>query len=265
MFRIRKQIQAYSGNRILRFLMLIILIAVTQSLSIQAIAETRNSNSEAINALTPYSVEYILKSKQYKMSTKAHRSLSIDKNNVATLEQNASLFIAKVSQTSKFKLSSSACELTNINYRYERTIFGKHKSYKVDFDFNNKQLIENNDGKQKTLPLEKGFYDELSYQELLRCELMNNPEVKIGDVFEYSIRTKGKNKQYKFLVAGEEILDTRVGKLNTIKLTRERDIQDEDAENFFWFAKDYDYLVVKIYQKDDDDTLSLDINELNDD
>lgn len=227
-------------------------------------AETSPENSQEDNfkPIKAYSAEYILKSQQYKMSAKAKRSLSFDENNIATLELKASLFIAKVNQSSKFLLSDNACTLGNINYRYDRTIFGKHKSYKIDFDFGNKKLIENNDGKKQTLPLDNSFYDELSYQELLRCELMNKSDLKIGDMFEYSVRTKGKNKQYIFKITDEETLDTRIGKLATIKLTRIRDKQEESEENFIWFAKEHNYLLVKIFQKDEDDTLHLDISEL---
>lgn len=229
---------------------------------VHAQEEANTGDTSTFKPLNSYSVEYGLKSKHYKMSAKATRTFKINDENIASLEQSASILIAKISQQSKFKLDTQSCMLSNISYRYDRSIFGKRKSYKINFDYDNKQVVENNDGKKKTFPLEKAAYDELSYQELLRCQLMNSNNIAAGQEFDYLVRTKGKDRLYQFVVEGEEKINTKIGELDTLKLTRIRDPEDKNDKNFIWFAKDHNYLLVKLYQEDEDDTLELDILDI---
>ena len=53
-----------------------------------------------------------------------------------------------------------------------------------------------------------------------------------------------KKKNYIFEVVGEEEIDTKLGKLKTLKLVRKR--EDSDRESIFWSAPEMHYLPVKI-------------------
>jgi len=58
-----------------------------------------------------------------------------------------------------------------------------------------------------------------------------------------------KLKQYRFEVVGEETLDTPLGKVTTIKVRRKEN-NNEEREIYAWFAKDFQYLLVRLQQEE---------------
>jgi hypothetical protein len=233
-------------------------ISLSSGLSVAA----EVSSEKAFSPIKAYEATYKLKSKKYKLSAKAKRSLSINDQGLATLNQNASLLMANISQTSEFLTKLDSCEVDSKHYAYKRKVFGKKKNYRVEFDQQNKQFLENNNGDKKTLPINVDMYDELSYQESLRCALKNSSEIKEDDAFEYVVRTKGKNKNYQFIISGEEKIDTKLGTVNAVKVSRVRSSKNEDEKSHIWFSKDHDFLLVKFFQQDKDDTFNLEIQKL---
>jgi len=211
-----------------------------------------------------YQAGYLLHWNKYKIKVKATRELLINDKGEATLKQNAATFAAKIDQQSNFTLSSTTCAFTANNYHYQRTVLGKKKLYRIEFNNNEKQFTEVNDNEKSQHELKTTLYDELSYQEALRCELINASELKPGTGFEYLVRTKGKNKAYQFKVAGFETITTKLGDLETVKVERLRSGTkgEELRETFIWFSKSHDYLIVKLQQVDGDDSYSLDIEHL---
>jgi hypothetical protein len=211
-----------------------------------------------------YKAGYLLHWNKYKIKVKATRQLQINDKGEATLKQNASTFAAKIDQQSNFKLSSSTCAFTANNYHYQRTVLGKKKLYRIEFNNNDKQFIEVNDNEKNQHEFKTTLYDELSYQEALRCELINASELKPDTAFDYLVRTKGKNKAYQFKVAGFETITTKLGDLETVKVERLRSGTkgEELRETFIWFSKKHDHLIVKLQQIDGDDSYGLEIEYL---
>jgi|GEM_PF-5951714 len=209
--------------------------------------------------LSNYQAEYKLKSSKYKLSAKAIRKLNIDAKGNTQLSQKSKIIIAKISQESRFKTHKNSCDITVEQYSYNRKIFGKKNNYHVSFDHNKNQFSEIENDRRQTLNYEDKLYDELSYQEALRCELQNKADIKIGDSFEYVVRTKGKNKTYHFKVNAFETLKNKLGTIKTVKVSRIRQNKDSKSNSHIWFSKDHQYLLVKFRQTNKDDTLSLDI------
>ena len=218
----------------------------------------------ALKMPTAYNAEYLLHWNKYKIKVKATRQLEINDKGAATLKQNAATFAAKIDQESNFQLSPTSCSLSANNYRYQRVVLGKKKIYRIEFNNREKQFIEVNDKDEKQHELKNTLYDELSYQEALRCELINAHELKTGMAFEYLVRTKNKNKPYQFKVADFETINTKLGELETIKLERLRsgNKDEEPRETFIWFSKKHNYLIVKLQQVDGDDSYGLEIQAL---
>lgn len=227
-----------------------------------ALAESPTPATNHFKPISAYSAQYQLKSSKYKITTTANRQLSINKNNVASLEQDASLFFAKIDQKSSFLLSNDSCDTLAQSYNFHQTVFGKKKDYRIYFDYEKNKFIENTNKKENINDIQGKLYDELSYQEALRCALKNQVEVKIGQEFSYMVRTKGKNKNYTFVVSQLEKLDTAIGQINSVKLSRIRNSEKENNNSQIWFSKDHDYLLVKFRQEDDDDVYALDIKNL---
>ena len=72
-----------------------------------------------------------------------------------------------------------------------------------------------------------------------------------------TVVNRGKHKTYQIKIIGEEVIDSPVGKLNTVKLSRSR--EGSDSETIVWLAKDWNYLIVRLEQTDEDDTYSLEL------
>jgi len=226
--------------------------------------EAEPAEAKKFIPITGYDAVYQLKSERYKISPSASRKLVVDKNGKATLSQRASILIASINQESVFQTNANSCNIESQNYAYQRTVMGKHKSYRIGFDHQSNTFVENYDGDSQTRKIKEQLFDELSYQEVLRCELQNiNGEIK-NQHFSYNVRTKGKNKVYDFEISGEEVLETALGKVETVKVSRIRDNADKDENSFIWFSKEHNYLLVKLIQEDDDDKLSLKISKLKD-
>jgi hypothetical protein len=97
--------------------------------------------------------------------------------------------------------------------------------------------------KRPPLPVGRPTYDKLSYQTQMRLDLLREPDLQH---LEYCVTNGVRNRIYSLERLGEEILDTPLGKLRTMKWQREGD--DDDRQVFVWFAPDWNFLVVRIDQ-----------------
>jgi len=57
---------------------------------------------------------------------------------------------------------------------------------------------------------------------------------------------------YDFRVLGEDKVSTKAGQVDAIKVERVRDPTQSKRETILWFAKDWDYLLVRLHQVETD-------------
>jgi F420-0:gamma-glutamyl ligase-like protein len=57
---------------------------------------------------------------------------------------------------------------------------------------------------------------------------------------------------YDFRVLGEEVVSTQAGQVDAIKVERVRDPTQTKRQTMLWFAKDWDYLLVRLHQVEKD-------------
>ena len=57
---------------------------------------------------------------------------------------------------------------------------------------------------------------------------------------------------YEFRVLGNDVVNTKAGKIQAIKVERVRDPSQSQRETQLWFAKDWDYLLVSLRQVEKD-------------
>ena len=162
---------------------------------------------------------------------------------------DADAILGSITETSDFTWKG---KVVPDKYSYVRTGMGKNRDYELQFDWQNK-LVTNLQN-HFALPLDSAqqIQDNLSYQVQLRQDLIagkNN--------FVYAITNGKKIHNYRFELAGEEVLDTPLGNVNTVKIKR---IQTSDnRETYAWFAKDFQYLLVRLQQEENDSTYTIDI------
>jgi hypothetical protein len=142
-----------------------------------------------------------------------------------------------------------------LEYVYQHTGIKQERNVVVTFDWEDMQITNSVNGSSWKMPAEEGVLDKLLYQYSIMQEM------KAGKTrFTYLIADGGKEKLYKFEAVGEEVIETPLGNLRTIKVVRHR--EDTDRKSTFWSAADYDYLPVKLENIDDGVKTVVMINSL---
>lgn len=193
-------------------------------------------------ALLPYQLTY--KASYNGMPITAVRELSVDESGVYTLKSKASNWLGRIEETGVFTLDEHN-DIVNQSYEYRRSVFGIKKTERLTYDHTQGKAFYQEGKKEKTVPLDQPFHSRFSYQLQLRRDLIDGKRE-----FVYPTLARGKTKIYRFTIAGEEKLETSLGKINTVKVIRVR--EGSERETALWFAKDWSYLLVKLWQREED-------------
>ena len=130
-----------------------------------------------------------------------------------------------------------------IEYVYHRHGGSKTRLVKLSFDWQHltvTNIIEDDHWRMEIPP---DAQDKLVYQLAIMYDLMNGKKK-----LEYKIADGGKLKDYNFAITGEEVLNTPLGKLKTVRLQRIGDRRDTTV----WCAPQLSYLPVRLEQQDTD-------------
>lgn len=163
-------------------------------------------------------------------------------------------FIGSLNEQSTFKLTADQ-QLLPIKYSYSRSVFGQDRSEMQNFDWQSSKVQYQKNGSAKTeLEIESGFLDMITHRLQLRLDLIAGKQV-----FSYPVISRGKLKQYDYRVVSEQILQTAIGPLNTVKV--ERVIDDTEKTVNVWLATDWDFLIVKLQQSQGKDGHHLELKD----
>ena len=161
--------------------------------------------------------------------------------------------LARVLETSEFSFAGD--QLKPIRYDYTRRGMGKSKQAFIAFDYGSKTL-QHQDGTSEFIG---GTLDKLSYQYQLTLDLANlASSERSSNTFEYVVADGDKLKNYRFEVAGEEVLTTPTGDILTVKIERVRE-HDSGRQTTFWLATDHDYLLTKFKQQGNGKSFELNL------
>jgi hypothetical protein len=182
----------------------------------------------------------------------ATRSLKLLDTQLMELRFEARSWLANIQEYSQFnwrndinKNSTGNNHLTPQHYNYQRKGLGKDRHANLTFDWPNKKVTNDVQGKRWSMALPELAMDKLGYQLQLRHDLINQQPLTA-----YKIADGGRLKTYKFERISNEVLNTPLGKINTTKIRRVR--EDSERTTQIWFANDWDYLIVKLQQTEKD-------------
>jgi hypothetical protein len=194
----------------------------------------------------------------FPINVDAQRSLRYQQDGSAVLTFEADSAIAGLQETSTFRFLENTIQ--PLQYRYLRTGLFKEPDRNQLFDWQNKQIV--NGDNQKVF--ENHWHDQV--QDNLSYNLQASIDLKSGKTqFTYPVFDRKKVKNFKFQLIGFEALKTNVGTLRTVKVEQIEKKKDK-KKTYIWFAKDYDYLLVRLKQKQKDgqtyqiDLTAADIN-----
>lgn len=213
---------------------------------------TKSSSTATSSApvpLQPYNAVYRIT--QGGISAEANRSLS-KAGDHWRLTQQASKWFITIAEESLIEVTDKG-DLRPLRYRYDNSVSSK-KNQRIEFDWQAGHATDKEYRKPYSLPLKEDYSDQLSAQLQLRQRLLSG---RVPTSWQQTIVKNGKVKTYKIEVLGEEVLSTDLGKVDTVKLRRTR--KGSSAETLVWLAKEWNYLIAKLEQLDDDDSLSLEL------
>ncbi|GAA5219269.1 DUF3108 domain-containing protein [Corallincola platygyrae] len=200
------------------------------------------TTSEAPAPVRPYHAEY----KVFRGGSEygsGKRTLKQVEDNLWYLETETNiswLFLSdKRNEKSWFEVHPD--RVTPIQYRQSREGTGPDFLSLVGFDHRLKKVKEFGDYDEFEAVYEDGILDGASYQ----FQMMRDIASGESDA-SYPLIMNGENKHYRYRVVGEEQLTTPMGDINTVKLERVR--SSKKRQTFVWLAKDYGYVVARIWQ-----------------
>lgn len=189
---------------------------------------------------TPFRAEYHADYKGLPVSATGVRELTVLPDGHYRFSSTARSFFASISEQTLFSWEDGAVP---IKYQYSRKGLGKNRQDVIAFD-HSANLATYQDRSHDIGP---ATLDKLLYQIRMREDLLqaHNTGSK-WPAMHYEVADRGQLRQYDFEIVGEEVVETRLGRFNTVKAIRVRN--DDDRKTAFWLAPDYDFLLVRFEQ-----------------
>lgn len=195
--------------------------------------------------LKPFTASYTADFKQLPISGSAERSLSPSADGLWHLRFNASMMVASVEESSSFR--EQAGRLLPEQYLYQRSGLGKSKEVMHHFDWSSNKVTGHDRNTPVNLPLTQGLLDKSTYQQALQNDLAAGKTA-----MSYQVLDGDEIEVFDFRVLSEETVRTRAGLIDAIKVERVRDPAQSKRQTTLWFAKDWDYLLVRLHQTEKD-------------
>jgi hypothetical protein len=238
-----------NSARALRLLPLLLLLSInsTTAFSAAAVTSLETANESSISL---YHADYSAKFSG--LEIEAVQRLEEIEPGVYRESLAAKNFLGKIDEQSTFSLTDKQ-QLRPTEYSYIRSVLGRTKTEVQRFDWQNSTLhYEKNDSHQETA-LAAGQLALITHRLQLRRDLNAG-----RSVFSYPVMSRGKLKQYEYRVAGNEVLETAIGPLQTVRVERIVDTAS-DTQFTAWLASDWNHLIVKLEQKKNGDSNQLEL------
>lgn len=194
------------------------------------------------------------KAKLYGFNITVTNRLTQTGDNQYDLLFKADSFVGSITEKSKMQWNPAQQTISPLHYSYARRGLSKDRTAELSFDWENKTVTNNVQKTSWQMDIAQKVQDKLSYQIQMQQDLLNGHKN-----FTYQIADGGRLKEYKFTTVGEEILDTPLGKVNTIKVKRSR--EDDDRVTYAWLAKDWNYLLVRLQQEEKGEAYTIYIHK----
>ena len=200
--------------------------------------------AKEIKKINPLALE-----EHYLKYTSSYNGINLEttrslKNNLGiyTQEANAKNILGDVKETSVFKIDKNG-SISEIEYKLTKSVLGIKKEEILTYDQSLGVAKYRAKKKKQQIFKRDAHLNNLTSQIKLQSDLINKAQL-----LSYAVIRKGKIKILNYTIMGEEFLKTELGIISTLKLKRIR--QKSNRETFLWFAPQWNYLLVKLEQKE---------------
>lgn len=221
---------------------LLLLLVLCHPLFAGATTPGNTQTDSAVVRLKPYTASYSASVKGIPLEGQGTRTLSQNPDGSWTLTFSASAAFSGIQETSQFMVRDN--RLQTRTYHKQRTGLARRPDLHAAFDWRKSQVNWQQEDRQWSINLLPDALDNLNYQLKLRMDLASSP----GTELSYLIADDNKVYQRRFIVEAEEILNTDVGKLHTVRIKIVR--ENSNRATWIWLAKDYDFFIVKLVQQE---------------
>tara|TARA_R100001198_G_scaffold55568_1_gene31533 strand:- start:2927 stop:3709 length:783 start_codon:yes stop_codon:yes gene_type:complete len=194
--------------------------------------------------LQPFSASYAADMKNIPVNGEAIHSLQANEDGSWNLSFSASMFVARLTEQSTLRVADD--RIQPLTYHYERRGLGRGKEILQHFDWPQAQVTGTYKGESFSLPTEPGLLDKTTYQLALQADLAAGKTDMT-----YRVVDGDEIEEYAFRVVGEERVTTKAGQFDAVEVERVRE-PDARRETTLWFAKDWNYLLVRLSQIETD-------------
>jgi len=181
---------------------------------------------------------------QSTVSLTAEENGSYHYKSVTTVTGFASIFTNnKIIEQSHWKYVNE--KIRPIKYSYNRS-GSKKRNVELTFDWKNKSVTNSINSDPWKMSIEDDTLDKLIYQLALMQDLGNMyKQDQQQKTLTYSVADGGKLKKYTIIIHGKEEITTKLGVLQTIKVSRTKG----KRTTTMWCAEKFNYLPVWIKQE----------------
>lgn len=194
--------------------------------------------------LTPFTASYAADMKMIPVNGEAIHSLTQNADGTWNLSFTAGMFVARLSEESTLRLKED--RVVPLSYKYERRGLGRSRETTQVFDWDTGIVSGLHKGETFTLPIEPELLDKTTYQLALQRDLMDGRKDMT-----YRVVDGDDIDEYHFRVVGDDRVTTRAGQFDAVEVERVRDA-DSKRQTTLWFAKDWNYLLVRLSQVETD-------------
>lgn len=199
----------------------------------------------------------------FSVDIEAERSLRQLASGHWLLSFEAETSAAALKETSEFSLNQG--RIQPLEYRYRASGLFNEADRTLLFSPQLKLIKDLENNKDYPQAWEDEVQDNLTY--MLQASLdLAQPDAaheQNADPLHYAVFEKKRVKDFQFRIIGEEQLNTKIGKLKTIKIEQVR--QKKGREVFAWFAIERHYQLVRLVDKEKGKTrYQIDITDLKD-
>ncbi len=176
-------------------------------------------------------------------------------NKIWRYQFNVDSFFAEINESVYFQWTGK--KVLPITYHFKRSGWAvNNRRATLEFNWKEHKVLNDVQGIPWSMSIPEGAIDKLGYQLQLRLDLKAGKQD-----LRYQVADGGYLKQFSFKRHGEETINTELGNVTTIIIKKVRTESDK-RESTLWFAKEWDYLLVKLTQVEADGDL-YEINIIN--
>jgi len=166
-------------------------------------------------------------------------------NKIWRYQFNVDSFFAEIKESVYFQWTGE--KVVPITYHFKRSGWAvTNRRATLEFNWKEHKVLNDVQGIPWSMSIPEGAIDKLGYQLQLRLDLKAGKQN-----LRYQVADGGYLKEFKFERKGEEILSTELGNVTSIVVEKVRTDSDKRV-SILWFAKELDYLLVKLTQVEAD-------------